>query len=63
MRATKNKIECPVCGMKINENPRLRAEHKGQAYYFCGENDKKEFQRRPQVYSWKEHMGKTGRAA
>ncbi len=66
MPATKNKIECPVCGMQVHENPRLKAEHKGQAYYFCSKSDMKKFQRQPQVYAWKEpreHAGKISKAA
>ncbi len=62
MPATKNRIECPVCGTEVKENPKLKAEHKGQTYYFCTAGDMKEFQRRPQVYTWTEQKGSSRKA-
>jgi YHS domain-containing protein len=63
MPAIKSKIECPVCGMEVSENPKLKVERKGQTFYFCSENDMKEFQKRPHVYAWKEPKGKAGKVA
>ncbi len=62
----KSKIECPVCGMKVREDAKLKTEHKGLTYYFCSKGDMKAFQMRPQVYSWKaqhERAGKASKAA
>ena len=58
MPATMTKITCPVCGMDIKKNLKLMAEHKGQTYYFCSQNDMKKFKQQPQVYAWKEPAGK-----
>ncbi len=63
MPATKNKTKCPVCGMAVDQDSEFKADHKGQTYYFCSENDRKEFRKRPQVYAWKEHPSKAGKAA
>lgn len=41
-----------VCGMEINENAaRCSAVFQGNAYFFCSEGCRAEFERRPQEYS------------
>lgn len=45
-----NKMKDPVCGMEVPADSQFRAGYKGQTYYFCNEEDKKEFQDRPEVY-------------
>ena len=46
----------PVCGMKIeitDETPKV--EYKGKTYYFCMEDDRKEFLKNPEKYIKEEH--------
>ncbi len=61
MPATKIKANCSVCGMNVDS--KFKVDYKGQTYYFCSENDRKEFQKRPQVYAGLERVSKTGKAA
>jgi YHS domain-containing protein len=63
MPASKDKANCPVCGMEVKRDSKLRAEYKGQEYYFCSESDKKEFEKHPQVYAGIPLVSKTGKAA
>ncbi len=63
MPAIKNKLNCSVCGMDLSPNTGIKSEYKGQTYYFCSENDKKEFDKRPQVYAGMERVNKTHKAA
>jgi YHS domain-containing protein len=63
MPATKNKAHCLVCGMEVGRDSKYKADYKGQTYYFCNENDKKEFQKRPQVYAGLDRVSKAGKAA
>lgn len=39
----------PVCGMEAGG--RIKAEHKGKAYYFCNESCRKAFLKSPQKFS------------
>jgi Cu+-exporting ATPase len=50
MPAAKNKITCPVCGMDVDKDSEFKAGHGGETYYFCSEEDKKEFQQHPAKY-------------
>lgn len=63
MPARKVKMNCSVCGMDVARDSKFKADYKGQTYYFCSENDKKEFQKRPHVYAGLERVSKTGKAA
>ena len=63
MPATKHKVNCPVCGMDVEQDSKFKAEYKGQAYYFCNDSDKKEFMKHPQVYAGMEKISKTHKAA
>ncbi len=63
MPATKNKMNCSVCGMEVSQDSKLKADYKGRSYYFCSDSDKKEFEKHPQVYAGIEHVGKTSKAA
>ncbi len=50
----KSKLTCPVCGMEVDQNPEFKTGHQGQTYYFCSEEDKKEFQKHPSTHLRKE---------
>ncbi len=65
MPATKNRtITCSVCDRELGKDPEFKAEYKGQTYYFCGDSDKQEFEKRPHVYAGLlAHMSKKGKAA
>lgn len=65
MRATKVKASCSVCGMDVEpgSGSKFKAEYKGQTYYFCSDSDKKEFQKRPQVYAGILRVSKTTKKA
>ena len=54
MPASKQNIHCPVCGMVVDENSEFTASRAGEMYYFCSEEDKKEFQKNPNKYIGKE---------
>ena len=49
MADLKNKERCPVCGMDVRTDT-IKSEYKGNAYYFCDENDKKQFMGNPGKY-------------
>lgn len=57
------KAKCPVCGMDVERDTRLKTDYKGHSYYFCSERDKKKFLERPEAFAGKEHVSKTGKAA
>ncbi|HEX9021995.1 MAG TPA: YHS domain-containing protein [Nitrospirota bacterium] len=63
MPATKNKVNCSVCGMDVDRDSKRKADYKGQTYYFCSDSDKKEFQKRPQVYAGMQRVSKTTKKA
>ncbi len=50
----KEKIKCPVCGMDVDQDSEFKAGHAGETYYFCSDEDKKEFQKHPSKYVKKE---------
>jgi YHS domain-containing protein len=52
--AKKEKIKCPVCGMDVDQDSQFKASHADETYYFCSEEDKKEFQDHPSKYVRKE---------
>ena len=37
----------PVCGMSVNPSSAVRATHEGEAFYFCSERCRGEFDRAP----------------
>ncbi|MDD5677096.1 MAG: heavy metal translocating P-type ATPase [Kiritimatiellae bacterium] len=39
----------PICGMTVNEASELRAERKGQAFYFCSDHCRQEFLSTPAI--------------
>ncbi len=42
----------PVCGMDVDSTTAtLRADYKGQTYYFCGTTCKQKFDLRPEDYT------------
>ncbi len=41
----------PVCGMDVEEDPKLRSPYKGKKYYFCSEACKATFDKNPQAYA------------
>lgn len=54
MAKKKENMTCPVCGMDVDENSEFKAGHGNETYYFCSEEDKKEFQSHPAKYLKKE---------
>jgi len=53
-------VKDPVCGMEVDpQTTTLKAEYKGQTYYFCAPGCKREFERDPEKYVGKaaEHAG------
>ncbi len=47
-------LTCPVCGMNVDQNTEFKEGHGGETYYFCSENDQKEFRKNPSQYLKKE---------
>lgn len=48
---TTTAVKDPVCGMDVETATAAgRTEYKGQTYYFCGPNCKKQFDLSPQQY-------------
>lgn len=45
-----NKIQDPVCKMKVDKKTQYFSEYKNEKYYFCSENCKKSFQEKPEKY-------------
>lgn len=45
-----NKAKDPICGMKVDKKTEYSSEYKGNKYYFCSENCKKNFQQQPEKY-------------
>ena len=46
----KEQKKCPVCGMAADENSEFKASIEGETYYFCSEEDNKEFKAHPPKY-------------
>lgn len=44
------KVKDVVCGMMVDKDPALSAEHKGQTYYFCMKADMEEFKKNPEKF-------------
>jgi YHS domain-containing protein len=41
----------PVCGMQVEEkNPEFESQYAGKKYYFCSEECKQQFDKRPNEY-------------
>ena len=41
----------PVCGMDVDTSTsKLKSEHRGKTYYFCGPGCKKAFEANPEEY-------------
>jgi Cu+-exporting ATPase len=47
------KAKDPVCGMMVDKDPALSANHKGEAYYFCSKADMDQFKKAPDKYAKK----------
>lgn len=41
----------PVCGMDVDRNRAVTAEHEGETYQFCSQSCKAEFEANPQAYA------------
>ena len=49
------KVICPICGMEITVSTRTPAlEYKGQIYYFCTQDEKAQFMKKPEKLSSQE---------
>ena len=44
------KAKDPVCGIMVDKNPELSANHKGKTYYFCSKADMEKFKKEPEKY-------------
>ena len=44
------KAKDPVCGIMVNKDPNLSANHKGETYYFCSKADMEKFKKEPEKY-------------
>jgi YHS domain-containing protein len=60
MQATKTKAIDPVCGMEVDTNTPFKASYQGETFYFHNQQDKDEFQDRPETYARKAHMEMPG---
>lgn len=50
-------VQDPVCKMKVDKNKaKYPSDYKGERYYFCSENCKKQFDADPQSFITKEDM-------
>lgn len=47
----------PVCGMQVDENTALHAEHEGKTVYFCSEECRAKFLKEPKKYSAEKETG------
>ena len=54
-QAKKNteKAKDPVCGLMVDKDPNLSANHKGETYYFCSKADMEKFRKDPERYARK----------
>jgi YHS domain-containing protein len=47
-------VKDPVCGMNVDEKTaKLKSEHKGRTYYFCGQVCKTTFDKNPTKHAGK----------
>ncbi len=44
------KMNDPVCNMKIGENSKFKSSYKGRTYYFCSASCKQNFDKNPENY-------------
>ena len=44
------KAKDPVCGIMVDKDPNLSANHKGETYYFCSKADMDKFKKEPEKY-------------
>jgi YHS domain-containing protein len=44
------KAKDPVCGIMVDKDPKLSANHKGETYYFCSKADMEKFKKEPEKY-------------
>ena len=44
------KARDPVCGLMVEKDPNLSADHNGKTYYFCSIADREKFKKNPQKY-------------
>jgi YHS domain-containing protein len=49
-RRNAERVPDAVCGLKVEKNLELSAEHQGRRFYFCSKADRDEFKRRPGRY-------------
>jgi YHS domain-containing protein len=47
------KARDPVCGILVDKDPKLSANHKGETYYFCSKADMEKFKKEPDKYAKK----------
>jgi Cu+-exporting ATPase len=47
------KAKDPVCGIMVDKDPDLSANHKGETYYFCSKADMEKFKKEPEKYTKK----------
>jgi YHS domain-containing protein len=53
-RSKASTLTCPVCGMEVDENSEFSTSSQGEIYYFCSDEDLKEFQKHPSQYLTKQ---------
>ena len=44
------KARDPVCGIMVDKDPKLSANHNGETYYFCSKADMEKFKKEPEKY-------------
>jgi Cu+-exporting ATPase len=44
------KAKDPVCGIMVDKDPNLSANHRGETYYFCSKADMEKFKKEPEKY-------------
>jgi len=49
-KKTPEKAKDPVCGIMVDKDPDLSANHKGETYYFCSKADMDKFKKEPEKY-------------
>jgi len=47
------KARDPVCGIMVEKDPNLSANHRGETYYFCSKADMEKFKKEPEKYAKK----------
>jgi|GEM_PF-511821 len=50
------KVTDPVCGMSIDAEAAVTAEHEGQNYHFCSAQCKEKFLQHPEEFVAEEHL-------